>query len=96
MSDPSTWRTALDIYNERQKKEPRPVTISRLDTAEDHFWLKEIYEWPEPDIMDITRAIIRKHDEAVSVEICDHYQIDLHELREFIEEKRRHRRDGPN
>jgi len=54
----------------------------------DSFKIAEIYQWHD-DLMEITRAIVRGTDEARLVNIADHFEVDLSEIREWIEEKKK-------
>ena len=54
----------------------------------DVFNVTESYQWHD-DIMEITRAIVRGTDEARLVKISEHFEVDLSEIREWIEEKKK-------
>ena len=53
----------------------------------DSFRVEEAYNWRD-DIMEITRRIIHETDEARLNNIAEHFDVDLSEIREFIESKR--------
>lgn len=51
-------------------------------------FVQEAYSWHN-DIMEITRRIVHETDEARLSNIADHFEVDLSEIREFLEKKRR-------
>lgn len=55
--------------------------------AFDSFRVEEVYNWRD-DVMEITRRIIRETDEARLNNIAEHFEVDLSEIREFLEMKR--------
>lgn len=58
-----------------------------LKGAFDSFRVEEAYNWRD-DIMGITRRIVHETDEARLNNIAEHFEVDLSEIREFIEMKR--------
>lgn len=56
--------------------------------AFDSFCVEEAYSWQD-DIMEITRQIIHETDEARLTNIAVHFEVDLSEIREFLESKRK-------
>ena len=51
-------------------------------------WVEETYSWRD-DIMEITRKLVHEADEARLNNIAEHFDVDLSEIREFIEMKRK-------
>ncbi len=51
-------------------------------------FIQEAYSWHN-DIMEITRRIVHETDEARLSNIADHFEVDLSEIREFINKKQR-------
>jgi hypothetical protein len=56
--------------------------------AFDSFHVEEAYSWRD-DIMEITRQIVHETDEARLTNIAVHFEVDLSEIREFLESKRK-------
>lgn len=56
--------------------------------AFDSFRVEESYNWRD-DVMEITRRIVHDTDEARLSNIAEHFKVDLSEIREFIEMRRR-------
>lgn len=54
----------------------------------DSFRVEEAYNWRD-DIMEITRLIVHETDEARLNNIAEHFEVDLSEIREFLEMKRK-------
>ena len=54
----------------------------------DSFRVEEAYDWRD-DIMEITRRIVHETDEARLNNIAEHFKVDLSEIREFLEMKRK-------
>ena len=52
----------------------------------DSFRVEEAYSWRD-DIMEITRLIVHETDEARVNNIAEHFEVDLSEIREFLEAK---------
>ena len=59
-----------------------------LKGAFDSFRVEEAYNWRD-DIMEITRQIVHETDEARLNNIAEHFEVDLSEIREFLEMKRK-------
>ena len=57
-------------------------------TAKDVFRVEEAYSWRD-DIMEITRRIVHEADEARLSNIAEHFEVDLSEIREYINMKQR-------
>jgi hypothetical protein len=53
----------------------------------DSFRVEEAYNWHD-DIMEITRRIVHETDEARLSNIAEHFEVDLSEIRRFLEIKR--------
>jgi hypothetical protein len=56
--------------------------------AFDSFRIEEAYNWRD-DIMEITRRIVHETDKARLNNIAEHFKVDLSEIREFFEMKRK-------
>lgn len=56
--------------------------------AFDSFRVEEAYKWRD-DVMEITRRIVHETDEARLNNIAEHFKVDLSEIREFLEMKRK-------
>ena len=54
----------------------------------DSFRVEEAYNWRD-DNMEITRRIVHETDEARLNNIAEHFNVDLSEIREFLEMKRK-------
>lgn len=54
----------------------------------DSFSVEEEYNWHD-DIMEITRRIVHETDKARLNNIAEHFNVDLSEIREFLEMKRK-------
>ena len=52
------------------------------------FLVEESYSW-DNDIMKITKQIVEETDKARLSHIAEHFEVDLSEIREFLNEKRR-------
>lgn len=59
-----------------------------LKGAFDSFRVEEAYNWRD-DIMEITRQIVHETDEARLNNIAEHFEVDLSEIRDFLEMKRK-------
>lgn len=62
--------------------------MDRIKGVFDSFRVEEAYNWRD-DIMEITRRIVHETDEARLNNIAEHFEVDLSEIREFIEMKRK-------
>lgn len=62
--------------------------MNGLKGAFDSFRVEEAYNWRD-DIMEITRRIVHETDEARLNNIAEHFEVDLSEIREFLEMKRK-------
>lgn len=65
--------------------EHKPRTIS------DSFYVEEAYNWCD-DIMEITQRIVHETDEARLSNIAEHFEVDVSEIREFLEMKQQRKR----
>lgn len=59
--------------------------------AFDSFRVEEAYNWRD-DVMEITRRIVHKTDEARLSNIANHFEVDLSEIRAFLEMKQQQQR----
>lgn len=59
--------------------------------AFDSFRVEEAYNWRD-DVMEITRRIVHETDEARLSNIANHFEVDLSEIREFLEMKQQQQR----
>ena len=64
-------------------------------TAKDVFRVQEAYSWRD-DIMEITRQIVHEADEARLSNIVEHFEVDLSEIREYINMKQRRNKPQTN
>lgn len=62
--------------------------VREKKTNADSFRVEEAYNWRD-DIMEITHRIIYETDEARLNNIAEHFEVDLSEIREFLEMKRK-------
>lgn len=69
----------------------RQTINAKRPINEDFITFKETYKW-NGDVIDITSWIIRDADEARLSNIASHFQVDLSEIREFLEIKRQQKR----
>lgn len=61
--------------------------VNGVAGACDSFRVEEAYSWRD-DIMEITRRIVHDTDEARLSNIADHFEVDMSEIREYLEMKR--------
>lgn len=61
--------------------------------AFDSFKVEEAYNWRD-DVMEITRRIVHETDEARLSNIANHFEVDLSEIRAFLE-MRQHQQRKP-
>ena len=73
--------------------EYEPITRTPPITVSDSFRVEESYNWRD-DVMEITRRIVHDTDEARLSNIAEHFEVDLSEIREFLETKKK-RTDKP-
>lgn len=59
--------------------------------AFDNSQVEETYNWHD-DVMEITRRIVHETDEARLSNIANHFEVDLSEIRSFIEIKQQQQR----
>jgi hypothetical protein len=59
--------------------------------AFDSFRVEEAYNWRD-DVMEITRRIVHETDEARLSNIANHFEVDLSEIRAFLEMKQQQQR----
>jgi hypothetical protein len=57
----------------------------------DIFRVEETYNWRD-DVMEITRRIVHETDEARLSNIANHFEVDLSEIRAFLEMKQQQQR----
>lgn len=57
----------------------------------DSFRVEEAYNWRD-DVMEITRRIVHETDEARLFNIANHFEVDLSEIRSFLEMKQQQQR----
>ena len=62
--------------------------MERGKGAFDSYRVEEAYNW-RGDIMEIGRRIVYETDKARLNNIADHFEVDLSEIREFLEMKRK-------
>ena len=68
---------------------PKEVAEKYADlSVRKEYATKICWEW-QNDIMHEFHAIVEEVDNKRNVQICDHFKIDLSELREFIDRKRK-------
>ena len=72
---------------EEWKRENPPIQ-RKPQTNADSFRVEEAYNWRD-DIMEITHRIVYETDEARLNNIAEHFEVDLSEIREFLEMKRK-------
>ena len=83
MSD-TCRKCGIAMLNYEEAK-PKPITNT------DRFRVEEMYNWRD-DVMEITRRIVHETDEARLTNIAEHFEVDLSEIREFIEMKQQQQR----
>lgn len=59
--------------------------------AFDSFRVEETYNWRD-DVMEITRRIVHETDDWRLSNIADHFEVDLSEIRAFLEMKQQQQR----
>lgn len=69
-------------------KRKNPPIKRKPQTNADSFRVEEAYNWRD-DIMEITHRIVYETDEARLNNIAEHFEVDLSEIREFLEMKRK-------
>ena len=67
-----------------QMKDDTPVVFEPVE----HYTVEEHYSWEE-DILGVTHEVIQELDNKRLTVICDHYNIDMSELREWLATKRK-------
>ena len=65
--------------------------MDRPAGAFDSSRVEETYNWRD-DVMEITRRIVHETDEARLFNIANHFEVDLSEIRAFLEMKQQQQR----
>jgi len=60
--------------------------MDRTTGSFDNYRVEETYNWRD-DVMEITRRIVHETDEARLANIANHFEVDLSEIRAFLEMK---------
>ena len=74
----------MSIVEVFQMKDDTPVVFEPIE----HYTVEEYYSWEE-DIFRVTHELIQELDNKRLTVICDHYNIDMSELREWLATKRK-------
>ena len=78
----------------KKRSEKHGDLVRFNDTDADRIRVEETYNWRD-DVMEITRRIVHETDEARLSNIANHFEVDLSEIRAFLEMKQQQQQRKP-